>query len=143
MVAWGSFGREVLHTRSLLEKLKEIHRLEKLAANMRIIIKWIITKRIGLCGLDSWHRFICFWIRTSSGLLSTLMIGYQRAQEISVFSKASRPAEAQYHYSTLLEVPSLALRSSGRGADLSPPLKSKLRMSGDIPPFNHQPSWRA
>jgi hypothetical protein len=65
--------------------------LEKRAANMRIIIKWIITKRIGLCGLDSCHRFICFWVWTSSGLLSTLMIGSQRDQEISLFSKAPSP----------------------------------------------------
>jgi len=53
MRAWGSWEREILHTRSLIENLKKIYHLEKLAANMMIMIKWIITKRIGLCGLDS------------------------------------------------------------------------------------------
>jgi hypothetical protein len=127
MRACGSWGRGVLHTRSLLENLKEIHRFEKRAANMRKIIKRIITKRIGLCGLDSWHRLICFWKWTSRGLLSTLMIGSQRDQEISVLQSFQSDSDAQYPYSKLLKAPSRALKLSGRGSDHSPPSKVEVK----------------
>jgi hypothetical protein len=39
-----------------------------------------------------WPIFICFWIWSSSGFLSTLMIGSQRDQEIPLFSRTSSPA---------------------------------------------------
>jgi tRNA nucleotidyltransferase (CCA-adding enzyme) len=53
MGSWGIWDRGILHTRFLLENLKEIYHFETLAVNVRIIIKWIITKSIGLCGLES------------------------------------------------------------------------------------------
>jgi hypothetical protein len=58
-----------------------------------------------------WHRFICFWIWTNSGLLSTLMFGSPAGSgDFSVLQTFQSGSDAQYPYSTLLEAPSLALK---------------------------------
>jgi hypothetical protein len=53
-----------------------------------------------------WPRFNCFWIWTISGFMSSLMIGSQQDQKISLFSKASstalKPSTPTLHYWRLL-----------------------------------------
>jgi len=126
--------------------------LGKRAANMRIIIKWIITKRIGLCGLDSWHRFICFCVWTSSGLLSGPVAGSCQycdrfpagSGDFSVLQSSESGCDAQYPHSALLEAPSLALKLSGRGANHLLPSKVEVKNEWRFTPIHtHKPSWCA